>query len=209
MRRDQEAITLALLVIAAVVISGLLGYYFASSTISPTATTTISSNNQGNVVNLEIVPDFGGATYDAFVLSTNLENGAVPTPATNTTQPGTNNNNITVASGTTVTFVLTSIDTAVNQNFSGKVTTPFTVYNDTNSGVISSQYSAGQSVSEMAMGHTFTISQLGVNIPIPPDTVITFKLTFSKPGTYLYDCLAPCGSGMGLNGYMNGYIIVK
>ena len=194
--------------IGAVVISGLLGYYFATSTVTPANSNSSSSTTQGNVVNLEIVPDFGGSGYDAFVLSTSLENGAVPTPASNTTAPGTNNNNITVSSGTTVTFVLTSIDTAVNQNFSGQLSTPFTVYNDTDSGVISSQYSAGQSVT-MAMGHTFTISQLGVNIPIPPDTIVSFKLTFSKPGVYMYDCTTPCGPGMGLVGYMEGFVIVK
>ena len=191
--------------IAAVVVSGLLGYYFASSTITPNSPV---SSNQGNVVNLEIVPDYGGPTYDAYVLSSNLENGNVPAPATNTTAPGINNNNITVSAGTTLTFVLTTIDTAVNQNFSGALPTPFTVYNDTANGVISSQYNAGQTVT-MAMGHTFTISQLGVNIPIPPDTIMSFNLTFSKPGVYLYDCTTPCGSGMGLTGYMNGYIIVK
>ena len=199
---------LALIVIGAVVISGLLGYYFATSTVTPSNPGSSSSTTQGNVVNLEIVPDFGGSGYDAFVLSTSLENGAVPTPASNTTAPGTNNNNITVSSGSTVTFVLTSIDTAVNQNFSGQIATPFTVYNDTDSGVISSQYSAGQSVT-MAMGHTFTISQLGVNIPIPPDTIVSFKLTFSKPGVYMYDCTTPCGPGMGLVGYMEGFVIVK
>jgi heme/copper-type cytochrome/quinol oxidase subunit 2 len=202
--RDKESVTLALIVIAAVVISGLLGYYFAASTVTPTST----NNTSGNVVNLEIVPDFGGSGYDAFVLSASLENGVTPIPASNTTAPGTNDNNITISSGTTVTFVLTSIDTAVNQNFSGQLPTPFTVYNDTDSGVISSQYSAGQSVT-MAMGHTFTISQLGVNVPIPPDTILSFKLTFSKPGVYMYDCTTPCGPGMGLVGYMEGFVIVK
>ena len=206
MPRNKESVTLALIVIAAVVISGLLGYYFAASTVTPTSSS--SSNVKGNVVNLEIVPDFGGSGYDAFVLSTSLENGVTPAPASNTTAPGTNDNNITVSSGATVTFVLTSFDTAVNQNFSGKLATPFTVYNDTASGVISSQYSAGQSVT-MAMGHTFTISQLGVNVPIPPDTILSFKLTFSKPGVYMYDCTTPCGPGMGLVGYMEGFVIVK
>ena len=206
MPRDKESVVLALIVIAAVVISGLLGYYFAASTVTPTSSN--NSNSSGNVVNLEIVPDFGGSGYDAFVLSTSLENGVTPTPASNTTAPGTNDNNITVSSGTTVTFVLTSIDTAVNQNFSGQLATPFTVYNDTDSGVISSQYSAGQSVT-VAMSHTFTISQLGVNVPIPPDTILSFKLTFSKPGVYMYDCTTPCGPGMGLVGYMEGFVIVK
>ena len=206
--RDREFAGIALLVVAAIVISGLLGFYLEALTITPASTTTVTSTTQSNVVNLEIVPDFGGSGYDAFVLSTNLQNGAVPTPGSNTTAPGTNDNNITVSSGTTLTFVLTSIDTAVNQNFSGQIPTPFTVYNDTANGVISSQYKAGQSVT-MQMGHTFTISKLGVNVPIPPDTIVSFGLTFSSPGVYMYTCLTPCGPGMGIAGYMEGYIIVK
>ncbi|MDG6904336.1 MAG: hypothetical protein JRN20_00965 [Nitrososphaerota archaeon] len=204
MARDRQTIILALIVIAAVVVSGLLGYYISASN----STSHGNSNTQSNVVNLEIIPDYGGSGYDAFVLASNFENGNVPAPATNTTAPGVNNNNITASVGSTVTFVLTNIDTAVNENFSGTLPTPFTVYNDTDSGVIASQYSAGQSTA-LAMSHTFTITQLGVNVPIPADTVVSFKLTFSKAGTYLYECETPCGPGMGLVGYMSGYVIVK
>jgi len=206
--RDKEFAGIAILIAAAIVVSGLLGFYVESLTITPGSTTTVTSSTQSNVVNLDVVPDYGGSGYDAFVLAANL-NGAVPTPGSNTTAPGTNDNNITVSSGTLVTFVLTSIDTAVLQNFSGLVATPFTVYNDTASGVISSQYKVGQSVTTMQMGHTFTISKLGVNVPIPPDTIVSFGLTFSTPGVYMYNCLTPCGPGMGIAGYMNGYIIVK
>ena len=41
-----------------------------------------------------------------------------------------------------------------------------------------------------------------------PDTVVTFTYTFNSPGVYEYVCLAPCGPGMGLVGYMDGYVIV-
>jgi len=201
----QNRIT-AGLVIAAIVVSALLGFY-----VSTIAKSIASGGNKSpaTVVNLDVVADYGGAGYDAFVLPANLQNGFVPQQATNTTGPGTNNNNITVSTGTTVKFVLTSLDTAINQNFSDQVTTSFTVYNDTESGQVASQYSVGQNISAMPIGHTFTIAQLGVNIPIPPTTVVTFSLTFSKAGLYLYICDTPCGPGMGLMGYMEGYIIVK
>jgi len=104
---------------------------------------------------------------------------------------------------------LTTIDTAILQNFSDQVTTPFTVYNDTASGVVASHYSQGQSISNMPIGHTFTITQLGVNIPIPATTVVNFSMTFSKSGVYMYMCNTPCGPGMGLDGYMQGFVIVK
>ena len=159
------------------------------------------------VVNLDVIPDWGGATYDAFVVSS-YANGTVPNPATNGTGPGLNDNNITVPAGVSVTFVITNIDTAVLLNFTGPASTDFTVYNDTASGQVASHYVAGQSISNLPISHTFTIQSLNINIPIPPDTVITFTYTFAAPGVYKYFCETPCGPGMALPGYMIGYVIV-
>jgi heme/copper-type cytochrome/quinol oxidase subunit 2 len=200
--RTKDNAVIAVLVIAAIAVSGA-GLY-----LSVIKSASAGNQPQGNVVNMDVIPDYGGAGYDAFVLSANAENGVVPTPATNTTAPSIIDNNVTVAAGTTVKFVLTTIDTAVLQNFSSQVSIPFTVYNDTASGVVASHYGQGQSISNMPIGHTFTITQLGVNIPIPPTTVVTFSLTFSKSGVYMFMCDTPCGPGMGLVGYMEGYVIV-
>lgn len=60
----------------------------------------------------------------------------------------------------------------------------------------------------MPVSHTFVVAATDVNIPIPPHTIITFNVTFTKLGAYLYFCTAPCGPGMGLVGYMEGCIIV-
>jgi heme/copper-type cytochrome/quinol oxidase subunit 2 len=193
---------IAVLVVAAIAVSGVGLYLSVIKSNSP------ANQTQGDVINMDVIPDYGGAGYDAFVLAANAENGVVPTPATNTTAPGVVDNNVTVSAGTTVKFVLTTIDTAVLQNFSDQVSTPFTVYNDTASGVVASHYGQGQSISNMPIGHTFTITQLGVNIPIPPTTVVTFSVTFSKSGDYMFMCDTPCGPGMGLVGYMEGYVIV-
>jgi len=202
--RTRESAIIVGLIVAAVALSGLLGFY--ASTIANSVTT--NNQPQAQVVNMDVIPDYGGAGYDAFVLAANAGSGVVPTPATNTTAPGPNDNNVTVKAGTTVDFVLTTIDTAILQNFSDQVTTPFTVYNDTASGVVATQYGQGQSISNMPIGHTFTITELGVNIPIPATTVVHFAVTFSKPGVYMYMCDTPCGPGMGLNGYMQGYVVV-
>jgi len=202
--RTRENTVIVVLMVAAVALSGLLGFY--ASTIANSL--TASSQPSATLVNMDVIPDYGGAGYDAFVLAANANTGIVPAPATNTTAPGTNDNNVTVKAGTTVDFVLTTIDTAVLQNFSDTVSTPFTVYNDTASGVVASRYSEGQAISNMPIGHTFTITQLGLNIPIPPTTVVSFSVTFSKPGTYMFMCDTPCGPGMGLNGYMQGFVIV-
>jgi Fe-S cluster assembly iron-binding protein IscA len=49
------------------------------------------------------------------------------------------------------------------------------------------------------------------NAPRQNDKVIEsygFTYTFSTPNVYAYVCTAPCGPGMGLKGYMLGYLTV-
>ena len=209
----SQAITVGL-VIVAVALSGVLGFYFATITTPSQASaqqnvsTPQQQKNSTQVVNLEIIPDFAGPGYDAFVLGANLNN-TLPSQGSNTTAPGPNDNNITIATNTQVKFIVTSIDSAVLENFSGKVSTPFAIYNSTDAGEAAVQYATGQTVSNLAVGHTFTVSELGLNIPLAPSTVTTFTYTFTKPGVYEYVCLTPCGPGMGVAGYMSGFLIVK
>jgi heme/copper-type cytochrome/quinol oxidase subunit 2 len=182
----------------------------APKTVSSTQTATLTpmvAPPTSEVVRLDVIPDWGGASYDAFVIPS-YANGTTPTPATSTTRPGPNDNNITVSANVPVTFVITSIDTAVNQNFTGTASTDFTIYNDTASGYVALHYSKGQSLPKLPVGHDFAIPTLNIDIPIPPDTLVTFTYTFSTPGVYVYLCTVPCGPGMGLVGYMNGYVIV-
>ena len=205
---QQSGIRLRRPMIAVVLILVLVMGFAAGrygGTIIPT--TTAPSPAPSKVVNIDVIPDWGGPTYDAFVLSSSV-NGTAPRLATNTTSPGVNDNNITVPAGVPVTFVITNIDTALNENFTGPVSTNFTIYNDTANGQVASHYIVGQSVNGLPIGHTFSIPSLNVNIPIPPDTIVTFTYTFTAPGVYSYLCTAPCGSGMGLRGYMLGYLTV-
>ena len=174
--------------------------------VSSLMTTQSSPTTQSNVVYLYVVPDFGGSTYDAFVLPASFSGN---TPNASSTAGAAPNNNITVQHGVPIKFVISNIDTAVLQNFTSQVSVPFTVYNDTNSGQVALQYTQGQTISKMAISHTFSIPDLQVNIPIPPDTMIVFTYTFSTSGVYSYICTTPCGAGMGLAGYMLGYITVK
>ncbi len=173
-----------------------------SSLMSAQNSPTTQSNN---VVYLYVVPDFGGSTYDAFVLPAAFSGNTPNASSTTGTAP---NNNITVTHGVPIKFVISNIDTAVLQNFTSQVSVPFTIYNDTNSGQVALQYTQGETISKMAISHTFAIPDLQVNIPIPPDTMIVFTYTFSTPGVYTYLCTTPCGAGMGLAGYMLGYITV-
>lgn len=72
------------------------------------------------------------------------------------------------------------------------------------------------------VAHTFTIPQLGINVPIPgdaPDNATYLTVTFSfhtgSAGTYTFECLAPCGTGSGFGGpmasmaYMKGTLTVQ
>ena len=168
-----------------------------TTTMTPPATSTCTT-----VVNLDVIPDWGGATYDAFIIPSSV-NGALPKPGTNSTLPGPNDDNVTVPAGVPVRFVIVNLDTAVNMNFTGIASTDFTVYNDTTSGLVALHYNKGETLPKLPVGHTFTIPDLNVSIPLPPDTVVTFTYTFTTPGLYEYMC-----EGMGVAGYMDGYVIV-
>jgi hypothetical protein len=60
------------------------------------------------------------------------------------------------------------------------------------------------------VAHTFTVPQLGINVPIPGDApdgssylTVTFSFQIGKAGHYTFECYAPCGTGtMGWNGPM-------
>ncbi|HLZ21579.1 MAG TPA: hypothetical protein VKQ30_05610 [Ktedonobacterales bacterium] len=73
------------------------------------------------------------------------------------------------------------------------------------------------------VAHTFTIPQLGVNVPIPGDIpqgqktiTVTFSFMTGNAGTYMWRCMDPCGSNsdgwggpMVMPGYMQGTLAVE
>jgi hypothetical protein len=72
------------------------------------------------------------------------------------------------------------------------------------------------SVPGASLAHTFSIPQLGVNIPVVGgDTQIAY-LYFTKTGTFTWFCLTPCGFGpggsegaMSASGWMTGLVTVS
>ena len=66
------------------------------------------------------------------------------------------------------------------------------------------------------VSHTFTIAALGINVPIAPQSRVTFVIHTGAPGTYAWRCFDPCGmgtSGWGSamaakRGYMSGTLTV-
>lgn len=79
------------------------------------------------------------------------------------------------------------------------------------------------SLSKDKVAHTFTVSGLNLNVPIPGDgqkgasyITVTFTIKTGAAGTYTFQCYDPCGSGMsGWNGpmmtpgYMTGTVTVQ
>lgn len=66
------------------------------------------------------------------------------------------------------------------------------------------------------VAHTFTVPQLGLNVPIPGDApnnatylTVTFSFRTGSAGTYTFECFAPCGTGDGFDGPMSSMAFMK
>ena len=79
-----------------------------------------------------------------------------------------------------------------------------------------------RSLDPTKVAHTFTVPQLGLNVPLPGDlpsgqkiSTVTFTFITGKAGTYMWQCMDPCGSGSGWEGpmatmgYMMGTMTIK
>lgn len=78
-----------------------------------------------------------------------------------------------------------------------------------------------KNVKNSVVSHTFTVAQLGLNIPVPKaptGKIVVVRATFhtGKAGTYTWQCYAPCGTGkngekgpMVMNGFMKGKVTIK
>lgn len=65
------------------------------------------------------------------------------------------------------------------------------------------------------VGHTFTVPQIGLNIPVAANSVEVADLYINQTGTFVWHCEDPCGFGptgwlgpMSTNGWMGGTITV-
>lgn len=68
---------------------------------------------------------------------------------------------------------------------------------------------------EKGVSHTFTITQLGINVPMAPASRVTFTIHTGKAGTYTWQCYDPCGGdpngwggAMADTGYMRGTLTI-
>jgi len=66
------------------------------------------------------------------------------------------------------------------------------------------------------VSHTFTVAQLGINIPVAAKARTIFEIETGAPGVYAWRCNDPCGQGSGgwggamaAAGYMMGKIAIE
>jgi hypothetical protein len=140
---------------------------------------------------------------------------------TNGMQPA---GNIRLPAHTLIQLTIISYDTptAGNQESMGKVsgTVGGTVYliNGTSAMGTDVNQRWGQNVTSVPanmLAHTFTVQQLGINVPVVGgDTEIAY-LYLNQTGTFQWICLTPCGFGatgmegaMSTSGWMEGQITV-
>lgn len=126
---------------------------------------------------------------------------------------------LTVPANTVVTVTIRNFDlgdAALTPN------SPLAHVEGTVGGVASFNGQQYTSLDPAKVAHTFTIPQLGINVPIPGDApnndsflTVTFSFRTDKAGSYTFECLAPCGTGTGFGGpmqsmaYMKGTLTVK
>ena len=66
-----------------------------------------------------------------------------------------------------------------------------------------------RSISGANVSHTFTITSLGLNVPLPPSSTVTFTLLIEGAGSYPWHCMAPCDTNaMATPGFMEGTLTV-
>ena len=66
------------------------------------------------------------------------------------------------------------------------------------------------------VAHTLTVSDVGLNIPIPPMSTVRCVFETGSPGTHVWQCMSACGSGssgwtgpMATVGWMKGTMTVS
>ena len=128
--------------------------------------------------------------------------------------PAFSPSNLVVPANSLVTITIRDYDlgnTAMPQD------SPFTTVQGTVGTIATADGREYSSLAPDQIAHTFTIPQLNVNVPLPGDGMngkayhtVTFTFRTGAPGTYIFRCLDPCGTGpMGMMGPMmtQGYMI--
>lgn len=113
--------------------------------------------------------------------------------------------NFTIPSDLDVIITITNYDNATNPvpDAYGKVT-------GTVGGTATIAGLEVTSIPGRSVSHTFTIMSLGVNVPLPVSSSVTFVLYVETAGSYEWHCMAPCdANAMSTPGFMQGTLTVS
>jgi hypothetical protein len=127
---------------------------------------------------------------------------------------------LTVPANTLVTVTIRNFDLG---NAAMPANSPLLTVRGTAGGTATFNGQPYASLGATQVAHTFTLPQLGINVPIPGDApdnasflTVTFSFHTGKAGTYTFECFAPCGTGSsGFDGpmasmaYMRGTLMVR
>jgi len=133
--------------------------------------------------------------------------------------PAYSQTNLTVPAFSLVTITIVNTDPGDTMLPAGS---PFGAVAGVVGGVASVDGQGYRRLDVSKVAHTFTVPQLGINVPIPGDApaghsgiTVTFSFRTGATGMYLWRCMDPCGSGvsgwsgpMATMGYMQGMIMV-
>ncbi|MDG7017340.1 MAG: hypothetical protein JRN73_03170 [Nitrososphaerota archaeon] len=114
--------------------------------------------------------------------------------------------NITLPVNTVIQLTIIDQDGATPipaqySNVEGTITNVISVTNDTTGAM----QTATSLDNDTQIGHTFTIQQLNLNIPVGAHVNETAEFILTQTGTFTWRCEVPCGFGpAGLNGPMDG-----
>ncbi|MDV3277199.1 MAG: hypothetical protein LYZ69_01870 [Nitrososphaerales archaeon] len=201
----------AALVVGTVVLAAALGYYFATVTVTP-ATTAKPTGGPYQLMLIEPMNTAWNSTTSQpkfYLVGPNgLESSA------NISLPVKTLVEVTIVSYDTPTPGSQQQDGLVNGTVGGMVY----MINGTTASMASTPMPWGQNVTSVPaslLAHTFTIQQLGINIPVVGGNTEIAYLYFAHAGIYQWICLTPCGFGpngsegaMSSAGWMEGTITV-
>lgn len=233
---DNKFVGTAVFVIIAIVLAAALGFYFATVTVAHgsgttsvstttstvTSTTTASSNVTGSPYVLTMIistnniynSTFGDQPAYYVLGSHGLESSA----------------NISLPAHRLIKLVIVNYDDGAANLTSpqydavaGTLNNVVTEVNNDNinssQGLSGIQIVGGENVSSVSadnIAHTFTIPQIGLNIPIEPSSTVAAYFTLNQTGTFTWFCMTECGAGptgilgaMATAGWMTGSVTVS
>lgn len=201
------SILIILLTISAI----LSGYYLG---VNNQQTTNVNNKNVYYLNMIEIMNNnFNGSMQPKFYL---IRNGSLSSTT-----------NITIPSHTLIVMTVISYDTPTNgtpniySTVNGTVNNRIILINGTEAtgGMAQTMNETWESsvsyIPANLISHTFTVSQIGLNIPIEGGFTEIAEFYINITGTFSWQCMSPCGTGssgwggaMATQGWMMGTLYV-